>query len=160
MPFNNLSIDSLLKLCNSLKIDILNKQLLLPSQHAELAYKERIQSRIMAALNTPNSELFIQLLTHIQDNPKDAMVIFEDECCQNILIKNRPKNLPHWLLSLMESQQNLALHLLQMDQYSNDLTREECTFLTRNYPVVQELAIKNLISESNNDDNGFVAKVV
>lgn len=145
MPFNNLSIGSLQKLFNSLQIDIPNEQLLLPSKHTELA--QCIQSYINTASNTPNSHLFIQLLTHIVNNPEDAIEIVQDEICQNILIENRPNDMPHWLLGLMDCQQNLALHLLKIDTYRNSLTLDEFTFLRENYPAVQDLAVKNSIAE-------------
>jgi hypothetical protein len=148
---NNLSIESLRKLCDSLEIDISNEQLILPSQLSELASKERIQSRIIATLNTPNPKNFSQLLNHILNTPEDAMMILEDKCCQNILIVHRPDYLPHWLLSLMEYQFDLALHLLQIDEYRNSLKRNEFIYLRENYPAVQELAIKSPIAESNDD---------
>ncbi len=150
---NNLSIESLRKLCDSLEIDISNEHSILPTKLAELASKERIQSRVIAKLNTPSPGNFFQLLQHILNNPEDAMMIVEDKCCQNILIEHRPDDLPHWILSLIELQSDLALHLLQIDEYRNSLKQNEFIYLRENYPTVQNLAIKSPIENPNDYNN-------
>lgn len=90
---------------------------------------------------------FIELLNFIQNNEQDAPVILQNKICKKILLEKRPKNLPHWILSLAEKHPKVVTNFLQDEEYKNSLSPIEFLYLVRNYPDLEEFVRGNNIAE-------------
>ncbi|MBN9228101.1 MULTISPECIES: hypothetical protein [Legionella] len=144
--FNGLPLKLLVKMCHDLE-EKCEDNLSFVSSYSSSIYRQKMECRLAAILATPTSKHFIQLLAYIQNDAEDGRAILLDETCKRILLEKRPKELPHWMLSLAECHLALVSVLLKDEDYKNSLSLSEFRYLISNYPDLEALIKKDKINE-------------
>lgn len=109
-------------------------------------FRLNLLRRLDAILSKNEKVFFSHLLHFVQKNEKDGLAILKDPFCKNILIEERPKQLPHWMLGIAECQPVLMPFLLNDNDYKNSLSPEEFEYLMQNYSAIKVFVEKHQIT--------------
>ncbi|WP_454782323.1 hypothetical protein [Legionella sp. WA2022007384] len=113
-------------------------------KNVENVRKEQLMRRAKKILNGSEQVVFCHLLQCIIESEKDGLAILQNERCKNILLNQKSKSLPHWILGIGECQPNLLEFIMEDTDYRNSLTKLETEHFITNYEKLlsPELAAK------------------
>ncbi|MCW8472125.1 hypothetical protein OQJ19_15945 [Fluoribacter gormanii] len=144
--FSNLPNEILEIICSSLNVKE-ERNLGLVFQNVEHLRKKNMMTQLTKVLNSSEAAMFHHLLRCIIENEKTGLAILQNEHCKNILITQKPKSLPHWILSIGECQPHLLEFIMEDEDYRNSLTKVETGYLITNYEKLLSPGLSAKINE-------------
>lgn len=107
-------------------------------------FEEDLERRLAAVhKNSTQQDVFFVLLNLINDDEKTGYAILLNENCKQILINQRPKSLPHWIIHLPETQPDLFQAIINDKGYRDSLSASDTQYLINNHG---NLLARNLIN--------------
>ncbi|WP_454784631.1 hypothetical protein [Legionella sp. WA2024007413] len=140
--FSNLPNEILEIICSYLNVKE-ERNLSLFFKNVENVRKYTLENRLARVLNGSEPVIFCYLLQCIIENEKTGLAILQNEYCKNILITQKSKSLPHWILGIGECQPRLLEFIMEDKDYRNSLTKLETEYVITHYEKLlsPELAV-------------------
>lgn len=115
-------------------------------------FREDLDRRLATVhKNITQKGVFSVLLNLICDDEKTGYAILLNENCKQILINQRSKNLPHWIISLPESQPFLFQAIMNDKSYRDSLSASDTQYLINNHDNLLARNVINLMQAEMND---------
>ena len=129
-------------------------------ENVENVRKNNLITRARKILNSPEQVIFCYLLQCIIESEKDGLAILQNEYCKNILLTQKSKSLPHWILGIGECQPHLLEFIMEDTDYRNSLTKLETEYFITNYEKLLPPKLAAKIHDDLANKNDFPSEEV